>query len=51
MTPGPGQVYKQKYDGLAFVSTPEQAEVILLWVKPSIRPLFPANDSPLRVNL
>ncbi|OKL42066.1 hypothetical protein A3841_08695 [Pontibacter flavimaris] len=25
--------------------------MILLWLKPSIRPLFPADDSPLRVNL
>ena len=51
MKPGPGKVYTEDYEGLTFVSTPEQADVILLWVKPTIRPLFPADDSPLRVNL
>lgn len=25
--------------------------MILLWIKPAIRPLFPADDSPLQVNL
>ncbi|WP_181305476.1 glycoside hydrolase family 3 N-terminal domain-containing protein [Rufibacter sp. XAAS-G3-1] len=51
MAPGPGKVYPQNYEGLTFVTTPEEAEVILLWLKPAIRPLFPADDSPLRVNL
>lgn len=51
MTPGPGSVYSKPYKGLSFVSTPEEADVILLWLKPAIRPLFPANDSPLKVNL
>jgi beta-glucosidase len=36
---------------ITFVSTPEAADIILLWIKPSIRPLFPANDKPLRVIL
>jgi beta-glucosidase len=51
MTPGPGKVYTQRYEGLTFVSTPAEADVILLWVKPTIRPLFPSDPSPLRVNL
>ncbi|WP_266205060.1 glycoside hydrolase family 3 protein [Pontibacter kalidii] len=51
MTPGPGKVHTQQYEGLTFVSTPEEADVILLWVKPTIRPLFPSDASPLRVNL
>lgn len=51
MTPGPGNVYSEEYEGLTFVPTPEEADVILLWLKPSIRPLFPSDDSPLRVNL
>lgn len=49
--PGPGTVYAQSYPNLTFVATPEAADVILLWLKPSIRPLFPADKSPLRVNL
>ena len=34
-----------------FVSTPDEADIILLWVRPSMRPLFPSNDKPLRVVL
>lgn len=49
--PGPGQVLTEGYDGLTFVKTPEEADVILLWLKPLMRPLFPADHSPLRVNL
>lgn len=44
-------VYAETYDGVTFVDSPEKADLILLWMKPSIRPLFPADDSPLRVNL
>ncbi|GGK89094.1 glycoside hydrolase family 3 N-terminal domain-containing protein [Rufibacter glacialis] len=51
MTSGPGKVYSKQYEGLTFVSNPQEADVILLWVKPTIRPLFPSDDSPLRVNL
>ncbi len=51
MSPGPGKVYSEVYEGLTFVATPEEADVILLWLKPSIRPLFPSNNSPLQVNL
>ena len=50
-TPGPGEVYMGDYLNLEFVSTPEEADVVLLWVKPSIRPLFPADHSPLQVTL
>lgn len=46
-----GNIFDKTYDGIEFVKTPEEADVILLWIKPAIRPLFPANDSPLQVNL
>lgn len=36
---------------ITFVSTPEAADIVLLWVKPSMRSLFPSNDKPLRVIL
>ncbi|WP_262245061.1 glycoside hydrolase family 3 protein [Parapedobacter soli] len=49
--PTAADAYNGVYEWLTFVDTPEAADVILLWVKPSIRPLFPADDSPLRVNL
>src|SRR5690606_6024540 len=44
-------VYMEQYEGLTFVTTPDEADIVLLWIKPAIRPLFPADDSPLRVNL
>lgn len=46
-----GIAYTTAYEGLTFVQKPEEADVILLWIKPAIRPLFPANDDPLQVNL
>lgn len=49
--PTAGQAYSEVYEGITFVNTPEEADVILLWMQPSIRPLFPADDSPIRVNL
>lgn len=47
------QIYaKADYsNNITFVSTPEAADIVLLWVKPSMRPLFPSNDKPLRVIL
>ncbi|TMI67846.1 MAG: glycoside hydrolase family 3 protein, partial [Bacteroidetes bacterium] len=51
MVPGPGAVYAEAYQYLTFVATPQEADVILLWLKPAMRPLFPADDSPLKVNL
>jgi beta-glucosidase len=50
-SPGAGNVYDQIYEGITFVNSPEEADVVLLWLKPSIRPLFPADDSPLEVDL
>lgn len=47
----PGIVFKGEYPGLRFVSAPEEADVILLWLKPTIRPIFPADPSPLQANL
>lgn len=49
--PGAGNIYDQIYEGITFVKSPEEADVVLLWLKPSIRPLFPADDFPLEVNL
>lgn len=46
-----GKVFDKTYDGITFVKTPEEADVILLWIKPAIRPLFPSDSSPLKVNL
>ena len=34
-----------------FVSTPEESDVILLWVVPKAKPLFASNGSPLFVSL
>jgi len=51
MAPGPGNVFDAAADHFTFVGTPEEADVILLWIKPAMRPLFPADDSPLRVDL
>ncbi|WP_246150904.1 glycoside hydrolase family 3 protein [Adhaeribacter aerolatus] len=49
--PGRGNVYAQSYPNLTFVASPEQADIVLLWLKPAIRPLFPSDDSPIKVNL
>lgn len=46
-----GTIIHKSYEGLEFVKTPEEADVILLWIKPAIRPLFPSDSSPLKVNL
>ncbi len=49
---GGGDVYiPDSYTHFEFVDTPEEAEVILLWLKPAMRPLFPADDSPLQLSL
>jgi beta-glucosidase len=45
------QIFSSAYGNISFVSTPEEADVVLLWLKPVMRPLFPANDSPLRLVL
>ncbi len=37
--------------GVEFVSTPEQADVILLWLFPKGKSLFQSDGSPLHVNL
>ena len=37
--------------GLTFVATPEQADVVLLWLVPGGRSLFGSNGQPLRVSL
>ncbi len=39
------------YAYIEFVPTPEEADVLLLWLKPAMRPLFPADSTPLRLSL
>ncbi len=39
------------YNKITFVNTPEEADIVLLWIKPTMRPLFPSNDKPLRLAL
>lgn len=49
----PHHVYQNsenKYD-LEFVKTPEEADAILLWIKPGAKSLFDADGSPLYVSL
>jgi beta-glucosidase len=48
---GPQVYSNETYGKVMFVRTPDEADVILLWLKPAMRPLFPANDSPLRLAL
>ena len=50
---GPGDVYtanEGKYP-VTFVKTPEEADVILLWLRPSGRALFGSDGSPLPLSL
>jgi len=51
---GPGTVYApanpQAY-AVEFVNTPEAADVILLWIAPSMQPLFGSDGSPLQLTL
>jgi len=48
----PGDVFKgTNLNGLEFVATPEQADVILLWLKPVVKPLFESTSEPLKVSL
>ena len=49
----PHHVYQNsenKYD-LEFVKTPEEADAILLWIKPGAKSLFDADGSPLYISL
>ncbi len=49
---GPGEVYTDPtHDKITFVESHDQADYILLWLTPAMRPLFPANSSPLSVLL
>ena len=50
---GPGEVYaaRDQPSNLEFVKTPEEADVILLWLKPSGKPLFASDGSPLYLSL
>ena len=47
-----GEVYGMNNDpSLEFVKTPELADVILLWLKPSATPLFGSTGAPLFLSL
>ncbi len=46
-----GEVYGMNDPSLEFVKTPEQADVILLWLKPSATPLFGSTGAPLFLSL
>src|SRR6185436_14835256 len=47
------QIYSNAGYGnnITFVSAAAEADIVLLWVKPAMRPLFPSDDKPLRVAL
>lgn len=50
---GSGRVYTandSKY-AIDFVSTPQEADVILLWIMPAAKPLFESDGSPLQLSL
>lgn len=50
---GPGTVFSDPTHTypIDFVDTPDAADVILVWVTPSIQPLFLSDGSPLRLSL
>lgn len=50
---GPGEVYRPSPNPypVEFVATPEEADVILLWLKPTARPLFASDGSPIYLAL
>lgn len=46
------QIYNNpNYSNVTFVNTPEAADIVILWLKPTMRPLFPSDDKPLRLAL
>ena len=50
---GPGEVYAvndKKYP-VEFVKTPDEADVVLLWIAPGSKPLFASDGSPLELSL
>ncbi|MEY2836568.1 MAG: hypothetical protein RLZZ557_2230 [Bacteroidota bacterium] len=49
----PSNIYlpAQHNHGLVFVKTPEEADVILLWITPGSKSLFEADGSPLYLSL
>ncbi|CCG98122.1 glycoside hydrolase family 3 domain protein [Fibrella aestuarina BUZ 2] len=51
-TPGPGDVLTPAGNyPVQFVKTPEEADVILLWIWPGSRSLFASDGSPLELSL
>lgn len=53
VTQGPGEVImgNASATGLTFVKTPDEADVILLWLKPTSKSLFASDGSPLSLQL
>lgn len=47
----PISVAKPKYEGYEFVSTKEEADVVLLWLIPSAGGLFSSNGKPIELSL
>ncbi|MFD2719587.1 glycoside hydrolase family 3 protein [Hymenobacter monticola] len=50
---GPGEVYRPSPNAypVEFVATPEEADVILLWLKPTAKPLFASDGAPILLSL
>lgn len=50
---GPGTIFsgQDRSYPVEFVSTPEAADVILVWLTPAIQPLFLSDGSPLKLSL
>ena len=50
---GPGEVFNKKDSkyNVEFVPTPEEADMILLWIKPGSKSLFASDGSPLYLSL
>lgn len=47
----PISVAKPKYEGYEFVSTKEEADVVLLWLMPNAGGLFSSNGKPIELSL
>ncbi|MEO5683896.1 MAG: glycoside hydrolase family 3 N-terminal domain-containing protein [Chitinophagaceae bacterium] len=50
----PGHVYaagNEKVNNLAFVNTPEEADIVLLWLTPGPKSLFESDGSPIYLSL
>jgi beta-glucosidase len=50
---GAGEIYRPNPNpySVEFVGTPEEADVILLWLKPTAKPLFASDGAPIYLSL